>query len=76
MNRTLFFILTIFVFFAACKDKTPTGMVIKPIQEQVEEETPLMRGNRKMITLENEEIDLFIKRYGFPLYLNKISLLL
>lgn len=65
MNRSLFFILTIFVFFAACKDNTPTGMVIKPIQEQVEEETPLMRGNRKMITLENEEIDLFIKRYGW-----------
>jgi FKBP-type peptidyl-prolyl cis-trans isomerase FkpA len=65
MKRALFFIFIFLVFLSACKDKTTTGFVIKPTQEQVEEETSLMRGNRKMITLESEEIDLFIKRYGW-----------
>lgn len=65
MKRILFFIFTILFFLSSCKEKAVTGFVSKPVQEQVEEETPLMRGNRKMITLENEEIDLFIKRYGW-----------
>lgn len=65
MKRILFFIFTVLVFLSACKEKNVTGFVIKPVQEQEKEETPLMRGNRKMITLENEEIDLFIKRYGW-----------
>jgi len=67
MKRTLFIIFTVLVFLSACKDKSPTGIVVKPIQEQEEEETPLMRGNRKMILLQNEEIDLFVKRYGWEM---------
>ncbi len=58
-------LLIIFLMLTACKDRATTGFVITPTQEQEEEETPLMRGNRKMVALENEEIDLFIKRYGW-----------
>jgi FKBP-type peptidyl-prolyl cis-trans isomerase len=34
-----------------------------PTQVQDDSETPLLRGNKKMLALENEDIELFIKRY-------------
>lgn len=65
MFRNNLYIFILLILLSACKEKTPTGIVITPTQEKVEEESPLLRGNRKMVALENEEIDLFVKRYGW-----------
>lgn len=65
MISNKFYIFILLIFLLACKEKTPTGLITTPIHEAIEEESPLVRGNRKMVALENEEIDLFIKRYGW-----------
>lgn len=49
--------------FAGCKDTTKVHEVITPAHEKEDAESPLLRGNKKMLALESEDIELFIKRY-------------
>ncbi|MBQ9435821.1 MAG: FKBP-type peptidyl-prolyl cis-trans isomerase [Bacteroidales bacterium] len=49
----------------ACKNKQTTGVVQLPHQEEEEVYDPFVDGNRKIVALEDEEIDLFLKRYGW-----------
>jgi FKBP-type peptidyl-prolyl cis-trans isomerase FkpA len=63
-NKIIFFILTILLFIA-CNDKVPVNQVITQKNEEMEAESPFLRGSRKKVVLENEDIDLFIKRYGW-----------
>jgi FKBP-type peptidyl-prolyl cis-trans isomerase len=65
--RKLFFIVSISVFIVSCKDQTPVSQVVQRSNGEIEEETPLMRGNRKKVRLEDENIDLFLKRYGWEM---------
>jgi FKBP-type peptidyl-prolyl cis-trans isomerase len=51
--------------FASCKDNTQIQKLVTPNQVQDDSETPLLRGNKKMLALENENIELFIKRYNW-----------
>ncbi len=65
--RKLFFIISLSVFVLSCKDKTPVSQVVQRSNGEIEEETPLMRGNRKKVRIEDENIDLFLKRYGWEM---------
>lgn len=56
---TLLLLLTL----SSCKDNTQIQKLENPTQVQDDSETPLLRGNKKMLALENEDIELFIKRY-------------
>ena len=64
--RKIWFCCTLFVIctFLSCQDKKATGVIIssgnKPKKEQ---QDPFIEGNRQIVTLENEEIELFLKRY-------------
>lgn len=60
-------VLLILLIFTSCKDNNQVQKVVTVSHEQVEEETPLLRGNRKMLALENEDIELFIKRYNWKM---------
>ena len=56
---TLLLLLTL----SSCKDNTQIQKLENPTQVQDNSETILLRGNKKMLALENEDIELFIKRY-------------
>ena len=49
----------------ACQPKKATGVVQLQQQDTVEKYDPFVDGNRKIVALEDEEIDLFLKRYGW-----------
>lgn len=49
----------------SCHQREVTGMVTTPQQEEEEEYDPFVDGNKKIVALENEEIDLFLQRYGW-----------
>jgi len=65
--RKLFFIISISVFIVSCKDQTPVNQVVQRSSGEIEEETPLIRGNRKKVRLEDENIELFLKRYSWTM---------
>ncbi|HPE40822.1 MAG TPA: FKBP-type peptidyl-prolyl cis-trans isomerase [Bacteroidales bacterium] len=61
-----------FLFFAcfaflicSCEDKRQVQKLITPSVQNDELESPLIQKNIKILALENEEIELFIKRYGW-----------
>lgn len=51
----------------ACNRQEPTGEIIsgKMQTKEEKEEDPFIEGNKKIMGLENEEIELFIARYGW-----------
>jgi FKBP-type peptidyl-prolyl cis-trans isomerase len=61
------FLIFLTLFLVSCKDNTPVNQVIQQTNGEIEEETPLIRGNRKKVKLEDENIELFLKRYGWEM---------
>lgn len=59
--------ILILLLFVSCKDHTQIQKVLTPTQTNQDGETPLIRGNKKMIALESEDIELFIKRYEWKM---------
>ena len=52
---------------AACHDRQ-TGQVVSTDKEPaVDKDAPYVEGNKKILQWENEEIDLFVKRYGWDM---------
>lgn len=68
-NRTPFFILAawLVLLIFSCEEKGQVQKLITPSSPKEEFESPLIKGNRKMLALENEEIELFLKRYGWKM---------
>jgi FKBP-type peptidyl-prolyl cis-trans isomerase len=63
MNKPLlFFLLSVFCFLLSCNNKTPTG-VIQNSSSKNEKVNPFILENKKNVELENEDIELFLKRY-------------
>lgn len=56
-------VFLVLLTFASCKDNTQVQKVVTSNQVNEDGETPLLRGNKKMLALEREDIELFIKRY-------------
>ncbi|MCL2245962.1 MAG: FKBP-type peptidyl-prolyl cis-trans isomerase [Lentimicrobiaceae bacterium] len=63
---TLCFLHFAFCFLLSCNNIAPTG-VIGTSSTKTEETDPFILGNRKMIELENEDIELFLKRYEWKM---------
>jgi FKBP-type peptidyl-prolyl cis-trans isomerase len=52
----------------ACKDQKATGTVVSTSESsQEEKDTPYMEGNKNIMRRENEEMQMFIKRYGWEM---------
>lgn len=65
----LFLIITVFVSgFSACRDQKATGSVVSTSETvQEEKDSPYMEGNKNIMRRENEEMQMFIKRYGWEM---------
>jgi FKBP-type peptidyl-prolyl cis-trans isomerase len=65
----LFFALTMLVGgFSACRDQKPTGSVVSSSEEPKEDkDAPYVEGNKNIMRRENEEMQMFIQRYGWEM---------
>lgn len=52
---------------AACHDRQTGQVVASDKEPTVDKDAPYVEGNKKILQWENEEIDLFIKRYGWDM---------
>ncbi|MDR3046481.1 MAG: FKBP-type peptidyl-prolyl cis-trans isomerase [Bacteroidales bacterium] len=58
------YLLFVSLFLLACGNPQPTGeVIIQNSGEKEKEEKAYMQGNRRIVELEQEEIDLFLERY-------------
>lgn len=54
--------------FSACRDQKVTGNVVSSSQEEKEDkDAPYVEGNKNIMRRENEEMQLFIQRYGWQM---------
>jgi len=55
------------VLMAACGNTEETTGVVQPVSggEKEEQYDPFIEGNRNILRMENEDIQLFLKRYGW-----------
>ncbi|MBO7490991.1 MAG: FKBP-type peptidyl-prolyl cis-trans isomerase [Bacteroidales bacterium] len=66
--RQTYMILALLLLLSGCHRNNPTGSVVSSTKEQKEDvEAPYVEGNKRIIHLENEEIELFIQRYGWKM---------
>ena len=64
--KKICFLLSAFCFLLSCNNQAPTG-VIHSISEKTEEPDPFILGNQRILELENENIELFLKRYNWEM---------
>ena len=70
MRKFLFFILLTLLVggFTACHDRKVTGNVVTSSQgENKDKDAPYVEGNKNIMRRENEEMQLFIQRYGWQM---------
>lgn len=61
-------IIAIIGGFNACRDRQATGSVVSTSETATEEkDSPYMEGNKNIMRRENEEMQMFIKRYGWEM---------
>jgi FKBP-type peptidyl-prolyl cis-trans isomerase len=60
------FLLSAFCFLLSCNNPSTTG-VIQNSATKTEETDPFILGNKKIVELENEDIELFLKRYKWEM---------
>jgi len=64
--KKVLYILILFTVFFSCKRQEPTGKVILPNdREAAAEKEAFFTGNKKILQLEKDEIELFVQRYGW-----------
>jgi FKBP-type peptidyl-prolyl cis-trans isomerase len=56
------FSFLLFCFLLSCNNSTPTGVIVSS-SEKTEETNPFILGSKKIVELENQDIELFLKRY-------------
>lgn len=65
---TLILLVSIASVFAACHDRKVTGNVVVSSQEAKEDkDAPYVEGNKNIMRRENEEMQMFIQRYGWQM---------
>jgi FKBP-type peptidyl-prolyl cis-trans isomerase len=70
MRKILSLILLTLLFgaFSACRDQKVTGNVVASSQDEKEDkDAPYVEGNKNIMRRENEEMQLFIQRYGWQM---------
>lgn len=70
MRKILFFMMILFLSagFAACGDRVATGSVVSGSDESKEDkDAPYVEGNKNIMRRENEEMEMFIRRYGWQM---------
>ena len=70
MRKYLIVITIVLVLFslAACGDQKATGSVVSSSEEVKEDEdAPYVEGNKNIMRRENEEMQMFIRRYGWKM---------
>jgi len=50
----------------SCNNSTPTGVIVSS-SEKTEEVNPFILGSKKIVELENQDIELFLKRYKWEM---------
>ena len=69
--RKYFIVITIVLALCslvACGDQKATGSVVSSSDEvQEDKDAPYVEGNKKIMQLENEEMQMFIARYGWQM---------
>lgn len=69
--RKYLIVITIVLAFcclAACGDQKATGSVVSSSQEEKEDkDAPYVEGNKNIMRRENEEMQMFIQRYGWQM---------
>jgi FKBP-type peptidyl-prolyl cis-trans isomerase FkpA len=64
--RIFHIMIAVFLLFSSCKDRNPNGIILEQNNEKKDEKVdPFIEGNKKIVSWENEEINLFLKRYGW-----------
>jgi len=61
-----FFLFLSLCFLISCNNPAPTG-VIQNSTAKTEETDPFVIGNKKIVELENENIELFLKRHNWKM---------
>lgn len=65
---SLIFLAILVSAFVSCHDRRGTGQVVLSTKNaEGEKESPYMEGNRNIMRRENEEMQMFIKRYGWQM---------
>jgi hypothetical protein len=59
-------IFLLLLFLLSCNNPAPTG-VIESSSAKTEDTNPFILGNQKIVELENEDIELFLKRYQWKM---------
>ena len=70
MRKLLYvFLLTVLVgAFSACRDHGVTGSVVTSSEtEKEDKDAPYVEGNKNIMRRENEEMQMFIRRYGWQM---------
>ena len=70
MRKLLYvFLLTVLVgAFSACRDHGVTGSVVTTSEtEKEDKDAPYVEGNKNIMRRENEEMQMFIRRYGWQM---------
>ena len=70
MRKYLIVITIVLVLFslAACGDQKATGSVVSSSEEVKEDkDAPYVEGNKNIMRRENEEMQMFIRRYGWKM---------
>jgi len=65
LNFKLFFFCSS-ALLLSCNNSTPTGVIISS-SDKTEETNPFILGNKKIVELENQDIELFLKRYKWEM---------
>jgi len=75
MKRILCLFLILFALFFSCKRQTPTGkVVLQHDKKAVAEKEAFFTGNKKILQLEKDEIELFVQRYGWEMNVSSTGL--
>lgn len=61
------FALLAIVLLPACSGRQTGKVVTSSKEEQLDKDAPYVEGNKKILQWENEEIALFVKRYGWKM---------
>ena len=75
MKRILYIFLILFTAVFSCKQQDPTGNVVLQHNREAEaEKEAFFTGNKKILQLEKDEIEIFVQRYDWDMNVSNTGL--